>query len=718
MTEASTVTELIVPDRVAMRQHLEHLFGGGLDGYHDGLIEISWDAKWKGAGFQSALFPVTDIDAAVEEAAKQNLIPKQNVYIGATLRKPDTPPFGRASDDDFYASTCVWTDLDDEGAVEAAKERWAAGKPTKIVVTGRVPHKRLQIWWRLEEPITDPAYLRSITEGMRDTFGGDPTVVNVSNLMRLGGTIAWPLKPGRVLERTEVHTPVGAPSFYVDTLLNDAYPPVEPSGARKSAGISIVRTQAPTGSLGLSAEGIVQDGREQYMRDTVMACFIEYVGENGCAPEPQELFDIAWPQYAAKASFDRPGRREGEMAQKVKSTLQRFHSGRIRDLKDLDDVVRAYQAKPKRERPAARAAVAAAAASEDGPADSGLPLIWFREIEPVVDTADLVEDLLGEQQMSVIYGESNCGKTFFGLDVSAHIAIARQWRGKAVEGGGVIYVACEGGFGIRNRVSAFAKHYGLTGQDIPLAIVPSAINLLDPEADTPRLIELIKRAQDTIQQQVRHLTVDTLSRAMAGGNENSPDDMGALVINSDRIRQATGAHFSFIHHSGKDAAKGARGHSLLRAATDTEIEVTRDPDAKVSTARATKQREMPIEGAFVFSLESIVLGQNKRGKDITSCVVKAIEGDAPAREVKLTPKEARAITELQNVLAEQGKFVSVRDIPNVPVCPALAWKERLHRVGGTSRDNPDTARKEWRRIVEGLEFKGKIRQCDGYVWMV
>ncbi len=30
------------PSTIAMRVHLEHLFGGYLDGYHDGLIELAW----------------------------------------------------------------------------------------------------------------------------------------------------------------------------------------------------------------------------------------------------------------------------------------------------------------------------------------------------------------------------------------------------------------------------------------------------------------------------------------------------------------------------------------------------------------------------------------------------------------------------------------------------------------------------------------------------
>ena len=47
--------------------------------------------------------------------------------------------------------------------------------------------------------------------------------------------------------------------------------------------------------------------------------------------------------------------------------------------------------------------------------------------------------------------------------------------------------------------------------------------------------------------------------------------MGALVKHFDKIRQATGAHVMVVHHSGKDAARGARGHSLLRAATEGQF---------------------------------------------------------------------------------------------------------------------------------------------------
>ena len=51
------------------------------------------------------------------------------------------------------------------------------------------------------------------------------------------------------------------------------------------------------------------------------------------------------------------------------------------------------------------------------------------------------------------------------------------------------------------------------------------------------------------------------------GNENSPEDMGKYVASCGRIREAGGTHVMVVHHCGKDLAKGARGHSSLRADT-------------------------------------------------------------------------------------------------------------------------------------------------------
>lgn len=287
--------------------------------------------------------------------------------------------------------------------------------------------------------------------------------------------------------------------------------------------------------------------------------------------------------------------------------------------------------------------------SPDPRAKPPLPLVYYQDIAPALDAADFVEGLLIDGAMSVIYGESGCGKTFFTLDLALHVASGTPWRGREVDLRGVLYLALEGSHGIRNRVAAYKIH--ANAAELPFAVVPVALNLLHPEGDTGRVIAAAKEAAARLTIPIGLIVVDTLSRAMAGGNENSPEDMGALVRHLDLIRQALPSHVSVIHHSGKDSARGARGHSSLRAATDTEVEITREPGTKTSTARVTKQRELELGDEFPFELVPVTLGTNRRGKEVTSCVVRwADAGPAPA-----TAAERKEEQEYQRELIQEKK---------------------------------------------------------------
>ena len=105
-----------------------------------------------------------------------------------------------------------------------------------------------------------------------------------------------------------------------------------------------------------------------------------------------------------------------------------------------------------------------------------------------------------------------------------------------------------------------------------------------------------------------------------------------------------------IHHSGKDAARGMRGWSGLRAATDTEIEVTSDELAGTRTAEITKQRDMGGKGDRIgFRLETVDMGLGKWGKQRTSCVVEpTLAAEKPVRG-KRPSEVAGAITEFLTV---------------------------------------------------------------------
>lgn len=346
-----------------------------------------------------------------------------------------------------------------------------------------------------------------------------------------------------------------------------------------------------------------------------------------------------------------------------------------------------------------------------------LPLKWFEEIQAQADALDFVQGVLTEQGASVIYGESNSGKTFLATDLALCVAASKFWMGRRVEGGPVAYCVLEGGMGFRNRVSAWRSSHGMEGAVIPFVAIPAAINLLNPEADTPRLIETLKAAEDRAGGKFRLIVIDTLSRAMAGGNENAPEDMGALVRNMDAIREETGAHVLFIHHSGKDTSRGARGHSLLRAAVDTEIEVTADEEAGTRSARVVKQREMPKGLTFPFNLKVVEMGRNRHDEPVTSCVVQGAEtGDVPSR--KLMSGDVRhAFDILNDAIATDGD-IGFQGVPgDVPSIQADRWRDRFYdrAKAGASQD---TKQKAFRRAADALVRMRAVAMDGGRVWVV
>jgi len=223
MGEAN-VHPIIEPDADQMTQHLELLFGGDLGGKHDGLIEIAWRDANTGNLSKAELFGTGNIEDAVEKAVEVNRVHGQNVYVGAALRKPSTAPFARCEDEDFYALPAYYADLDDDGVAASAKERYAHCKPSAVVITGASPYPRAQLWWRQENPDNDPDSCRRQNHTIATALRGDQTVVNPSRVMRLAGSIAWPVKEGRKVELTALVIPDGAPSAYIEGQIARAFP--------------------------------------------------------------------------------------------------------------------------------------------------------------------------------------------------------------------------------------------------------------------------------------------------------------------------------------------------------------------------------------------------------------------------------------------------------------------------------------------------------------
>ena len=332
----------------------------------------------------------------------------------------------------------------------------------------------------------------------------------------------------------------------------------------------------------------------------------------------------------------------------------------------------------------------------------------------------LIKRWLTEGGMSVIYGQSNVGKSFFALDMGCHVGGDNDWNGSKVNGGSVLYLATEGGMAFHNRVVALRQHYP-NQNNVKLAVRPSPVNLLDPDVDMASLVKLCAEISKR-HGPLKMIVVDTLSRAMAGGNENAPEAMTSVISNCDKLRIITKAHVSIVHHSGKDKAAGARGHSSLRAATDSEIELEHDEVTGLRTAKSTKQRDMETGTVFTFKLKVVELGIDEDGDAVTTCVIhEASESEiAEASKPKIKGKNQLIMRNAFTQLRGEGVGQPNHAGAGFPE-PRTYWMIqeedlRNHFLGKVS--NASNPRSSYKQAIDALISAGHLVQNDGFVWFL
>ncbi|MEN8738352.1 MAG: AAA family ATPase [Phaeobacter gallaeciensis] len=331
---------------------------------------------------------------------------------------------------------------------------------------------------------------------------------------------------------------------------------------------------------------------------------------------------------------------------------------------------------------------------------------WAGNFEPSLDRDYLVKGWLDKGTLTVVFGQSNVGKSFFALNLAHHISKGEPWANRRVNKGNVLYIAAEGGSSFPNRVSAL--------DDPEFWVIAAPVTFAGKASDAGSMVEMVQHlASQTGRFDL--IVVDTLSRVMGDGDENTAPDIADLVKNLDVLRRGTGSNIMLIHHSGKDIARGARGHSSLRAAVDTEIELTRD-EIGVITAEVTKQRDGPTGYKFSYSLREVELGRDQDGDPVTTCLVEPICADRTYR-AKISGPALVALNALEVLLGDSGEILRDPRYPGTPCIPHKVWMTACVEGGQlSSSDKRETHRRVFNREVEALKVKGLVSVRDDLVW--
>lgn len=356
---------------------------------------------------------------------------------------------------------------------------------------------------------------------------------------------------------------------------------------------------------------------------------------------------------------------------------------------------------------------------------------WYDLDRKGEDPEYLVDGWLTEGDRSVLGGPSASGKSFLAIHLAMCVARGADFFEYPVKKGGVVYQAGEGGRGIKKRLKAYRKQFGVdVTDDIPFVLLPHKVDLFSKEGDTEKLIDEINAWALTMSEPLRLVVIDTLATATAGADENSGKDMSLVLANIATIAEKTGAHVQLVHHMNAEGKK-LRGHTSVFANVDQVIQVVCDPDTKVRTATLVKQKDDEDGVKVHFSLASVVVGYNeKAARDVTSCVVLSVKEKERLKKEQekfgFSPKptERKILTNFFKAIDQYGVFVaSEKDGPAAAIGKVVVDYKFYSRVCVDSMvevedkvQAADQVKKEWSRNSQWLTKGGVLNVSRPYMW--
>ncbi len=336
-------------------------------------------------------------------------------------------------------------------------------------------------------------------------------------------------------------------------------------------------------------------------------------------------------------------------------------------------------------------------------------LLTARDLANLPPVRWRVRGVLPETGVAAVFGASGSGKSFLVLDLLSAVAAGRPWFGCPAKAGEVLYIGLEGESGIAQRVRAVEAKHGPLSPGFRFLLQRLDIRKASDRADLVRAVKATGWQWGVV-------CVDTLNQAAPGMDENSSEAMGEAIAAIKAIQAELGGLVLLVHHTGKDAGRGLRGHSSLLAALDSAIGVARDNDMREWKIHKAKDG---VDGeAHPFRLEVVEIGQDEDdGEPVTSCVVVPEErADEAVRRVKL-PRGGNqkiiweALGELLKASVDFGKA----DAPITRPCIELEKAIDLTRSRLTCASDQKT--RSARNAITGLVSLGCLKHREGWLWV-
>ena len=242
----------------------------------------------------------------------------------------------------------------------------------------------------------------------------------------------------------------------------------------------------------------------------------------------------------------------------------------------------------------------------------------------------LIHGIMEQKSLGQMFGEPGSGKSFVAIDVACSISSGKDFHGRTVEDGPVIYVAGEGRRGVVRRINAWAIAHAIDLENMPLYVSRTAVginngnNLPDLKAEISHIAK--QHGAPAL------IILDTLARNFGDGDENDTRDMTRFIAEVDRINDEFECASLIVHHAGHGEKSRARGSSALKGALDVEYKISKQDDRIKMSCTKMKDDEEP--DPLLFYLIPAEIGDDDKGNSIVSAVLEfrgTGTGDSPTK---------------------------------------------------------------------------------------
>jgi len=292
-----------------------------------------------------------------------------------------------------------------------------------------------------------------------------------------------------------------------------------------------------------------------------------------------------------------------------------------------------------------------------------------------------VYPIIAESESVVMFAEPKAGKTAIALTLALNLACGFDWgEFKITEPGPSLYFAMEGTRAVKLRIAAWRKHQQDEGVDlpkeVPLYVAEGASAFYKEDAKREHVKKIVyhdKLCREHYGHPLKLIVIDTLTRAMTGGDQNSAEDTAQLFDIVPLLRASNiKANVLFIHHKARGAGN-ARGSSNIEAEPDVLLDVAKENDTvKMKVARA---RSIEDGMTYTYKLIGVDLGVNNQGHPLAGVLPIWVDGVETTSDLALAlleaDKERFEPREVMSYMIDAGLLPSMPSRVNKEVTEAL-----------------------------------------------